>query len=139
MCAPVILGKGRMYVVPMNIILAIAIAGGVGSVLRYVVGQAAQRVFHVSFPVGTLLVNIIGCVLVGIVTRHYLNDETAPVLRAALIVGFCGGFTTFSTFSLETVGLIAAGDWPKAAAYVIASTALCLLGTAAAYQLAIRT
>lgn len=127
-----------MYFVPMNILLAIGLAGGIGSVLRHVVGQTAQRVFHVTFPVGTLLVNVIGCVLVGILARHYLNDQTAPVLRAALIVGLCGGFTTFSSFSLETVELIAAGDWPRAAAYVVASTALCLVGTAAGYQLVMR-
>lgn len=122
----------------MKTLIAIAVAGAFGSVLRYVVGRLTQRWLHVGFPIGTLLVNVVGCVLVGVVARHFLNDETAPVLRAALIVGFCGGFTTFSTFSLEAFGLFAAGDWPKAMAYVCASTVLCLAGTAAGYQFAYR-
>lgn len=122
----------------MNTLLAIALAGAVGTVLRYVVGRGTQRLLHVGFPVGTLLVNVAGCVVVGALARHFLNDETTPVLRAALIVGFCGGFTTFSTFSLETFGLVAAGDWPKAVGYVLASTALCLGGTAVGYQIVLR-
>lgn len=122
----------------MNTLLAIAVSGAVGSVLRYVVGRLTHRLLHVGFPVGTLLVNVVGCVLVGVFARHFLNDETTPVLRAALIVGFCGGFTTFSTFSLETFGLFTAGDWPKAVAYVLASVVLCLAGTAAGYQFAFR-
>jgi CrcB protein len=119
------------------ILLAIAFAGALGSVLRYLIGQLIQRTAQVGFPVGTLTVNFIGCVLVGLIARHFLNDETAPVLRAALIVGFCGGFTTFSTFSFETVGLITAGAWPKAAAYVLSSNALCLAGTAIGYQISL--
>jgi CrcB protein len=121
---------------PMKTLLAIGVAGGIGSVLRYLIGGVAQRTFHLAFPTGTLVVNVVGCMIVGAVTRHFLNDETAPVLRAALIVGFCGGFTTFSTFSLETFGLFAAGNWPKAAGYVLASTALCLAATAAGFQIA---
>jgi CrcB protein len=122
----------------MNTLLAVAAAGAVGSVLRYAIGRFAQETLRVNFPVGTLVVNAVGCVLVGVFARHFLNDETTPVLRAALIVGFCGGFTTFSTFSLETFGLVVAGNWPKAAMYVLASTALCLAGTAAGYQVAFR-
>lgn len=122
----------------MPTLLAIAFAGAIGSVLRYLLGRAAQAWMPVGFPIGTLVVNVLGCLFVGVLARYFLNDETAPVLRAALVVGFCGGFTTFSTFSLETFGLYAAGDWQKAAAYVIASTVLCLAGTAAGYQLALR-
>jgi CrcB protein len=122
----------------MQTLLAIAVAGAIGSALRYLIGGVVQRVLHVGFPSGTLFVNVVGCVIVGVLARHYLNDETEPVLRAALVVGFCGGFTTFSTFSLETLGLLTAGNWPKAAAYVLASMALCLIGTAAGYQLALR-
>ena len=114
-------------------LLAIAVGGAFGSVLRYILGVAIQRAAHAGFPVGTLAVNLIGCVLVGALAAHYMNNETAPVLRAALTVGFCGGFTTFSTFSLEAYGLVLAGDWAKATGYVVASVATCLLGTAGGF------
>jgi CrcB protein len=118
------------------IILAIAVGGAIGSVLRYTLGVGVQRLAHVGFPVGTLIVNLIGCILVGVLARHFLNDETAPVLRAGLTVGFCGGFTTFSTFTLETVGLIMAGNWPKAAAYIALSVVTCVAGTATGFHVA---
>ncbi|HEU4994788.1 MAG TPA: fluoride efflux transporter CrcB [Gemmatimonadaceae bacterium] len=115
-------------------ILAIAIAGAIGSVLRYWLGRVVQRIAHVGFPVGTLVVNLLGCVAVGALTAHFINDETHPVVRAALVVGFCGGFTTFSTFSIETYGLFAAGNWPRASAYVALSVVCCLVGTAAGFR-----
>jgi CrcB protein len=117
------------------VLLAIALAGAVGSVLRYLLGMSVQRTAHVGFPVGTLAVNLTGCVLVGALAAHFMNDETEPILRAALTVGFCGGFTTFSTFSLETFGLISAGNWPKAAAYIVASVITCIAGTAGGFRL----
>jgi CrcB protein len=122
----------------MNTLLAIGGAGAIGSMLRYLLGRVAQGKAHLSFPVGTLLVNVAGSLLVGVVARYFLNDETQPVLRAALIVGFCGGFTTFSAFSLETFGLIAGGAWAKAIGYVVTSTVLCVASTAAGYQLVLR-
>jgi CrcB protein len=116
------------------ILLAIAVGGAIGSVLRYVVGQGVQRLARIGFPVGTLAVNLIGCVVVGALAARFMNDESRPVLRAALTVGFCGGFTTFSTFTLETFGLFAAGNWPKAATYVALSVLSCIAGTAAGFR-----
>jgi CrcB protein len=117
------------------ILVAIAIGGAAGSVLRYLLGRGVQRVFHTGFPVGTLTVNLIGCIVIGVLAKHFMNDETAPVLRAALMVGVCGGFTTFSTFTLETMGLVAAGDWARASLYVVMSVAACLAGTFIGFQL----
>src|SRR5687767_10256218 len=119
----------------MRTVLAIALAGAVGSVARYLLGRAVQRLASAAFPVGTLVVNVIGCVIIGLLARQFLNDETRPVLQASLIVGFCGGFTTFSAFSVETLGLMQAGHWPKAIAYVVASVLLCLGGTALGLQI----
>ena len=119
----------------MTTILAIALAGALGSVARYLLGRLVQQASPVAFPFGTLAVNVIGCVIIGLVARHFMNDETRPVLQASLMVGFCGGFTTFSAFSLETLGLMQAGNWPRAAAYVVASVLLCLGATALGYQL----
>ncbi|HEY0529300.1 MAG TPA: CrcB family protein, partial [Gemmatimonadaceae bacterium] len=69
------------------------------------------------------------CFLIGVFVRFLLNMQTSSELRALLVVGFCGGFTTFSTFSYETVGLIEGGDYARAASYAAASVVICILAT----------
>lgn len=113
------------------IYLSIALGGAVGSLLRYLIGGAVQRMSASGFPSGTMFVNISGCFLVGILVRQFLNMQISPDLRALLIVGFCGGFTTFSTFSAETLGLIEGGEYGRAAGYVVLSVGLCLIATSA--------
>ena len=109
--------------------LLIALGGAAGSLLRYLIGGAVQRMSASGFPIGTMFVNVSGCFLIGILVRQFLNMQTSPELRALLIVGFCGGFTTFSTFSAETLGLIEGGEYGRAAGYIILSVALCLIAT----------
>jgi CrcB protein len=111
------------------IYLLIALGGAAGSLLRYLLGGAVQRTSASGFPVGTMFVNVSGCFLIGILVRQFLNMQTTPELRALLIVGFCGGFTTFSTFSAETLALIEGGEYGRAAWYVILSVAICLIAT----------
>ncbi len=113
------------------VLLYIALGGALGSVLRYLLGGAIQRMTHAGFPYGTLAVNIIGCFLIGVLIKLFINVEPAPSLRALLVVGFCGGFTTFSTFTSETIGLAQSGAYVRASAYVVASVALCLAATGA--------
>ena len=117
-------------------LVIIALGGAVGSVSRYLLGAVVQRAFHAGFPLGTLAVNVIGCLLVGALTRYFLHSQTELQLRAGLIIGLCGGFTTFSAFSIETIGLIQGGEWVKAAGYVAISLIGCLGATAAGYSLA---
>jgi fluoride exporter len=107
----------------------IALGGAIGSALRYTVGGTVQRFSARGFPVGTLAVNVIGCLLIGILMHKFLNEQTHPAARAFLIVGFCGGFTTFSTFSSETIGLMIGGEMGRATIYVVLSMVLCLLAT----------
>jgi fluoride exporter len=111
------------------IYLLIALGGAAGSLLRYLVGGAVQRTSAGGFPIGTMFVNVSGCFLIGILVRQFLNMQISPELRALLIVGFCGGFTTFSTFSAETLGLIEGGEYGRAASYIILSVVLCLAAT----------
>ena len=111
------------------ILLLIALGGAAGSVLRYLLGGRAQHFAPHGFPLGTLFVNVVGCFLVGILVRQFMNIQTHNYLRALLVVGFCGGFTTFSTFSMETVGLIEGGEYPRAMAYIALSLTLCLTAT----------
>ena len=114
----------------MPVYLAIAFGGAAGSVLRYVMGRMIQTGSPSGFPVGTLAVNVIGSLLIGVLARLYLGHETWRVAQAGLIVGFCGGFTTFSTFSMETVGLMAGGHALRAVTYALMSNILCLAATA---------
>jgi CrcB protein len=113
------------------IYLYIALGGAVGSLLRYSLGGAVQRVSASGFPIGTLFVNVSGCFIIGVLVRQFMNMQLSPELRALLIVGFCGGFTTFSTFSAETLGLVEGGEYSRAAGYVALSLALCLTATLA--------
>jgi fluoride exporter len=113
------------------IYVLIALGGAAGSVFRYLVGGAIQRSSSSGFPIGTMVVNVSGCFLIGILVRQFLNMQLSNDLRALLIVGFCGGFTTFSTFSAETLALVEGGEYARATAYVLLSVVLCLLATLA--------
>jgi fluoride exporter len=110
-------------------ILWIALGGAAGSVLRYLFGGMVQRAGGMAFPIGTLAVNVTGCLLIGIFSQHFMNSQTHPEMRAALITGFCGGFTTFSAFSLETAGLMEGGEYARAAAYIVLSVVLSIVAT----------
>jgi fluoride exporter len=99
----------------MRVIWYVALGGAVGSVVRYIVGLAVQSRNGVDFPVGTLLVNLSGCLLLGFLIHYALAAPAiTPELRALLTTGLCGGYTTFSTFSYETVTLMQDGDWRRA-------------------------
>ena len=111
------------------ILLLVALGGAAGSVLRYLIGGRVQHFAPHGFPLGTLFVNVVGCFLIGIFIRQFMNVQTHNYLRALLMVGFCGGFTTFSAFSMETVGLIEGGEYPRAIAYITLSVLLCLTAT----------
>jgi fluoride exporter len=108
--------------------LAVALAGAAGSVLRYAVGLALLRV-AVGFPAGTLLVNVLGSFLLGLFARWLGAPSIDPAWRIALTVGFCGGFTTFSTFSAELVSMAQEGRFGRAAAYVLTSLVLGVTAT----------
>lgn len=111
------------------ILLLIAIGGAVGSVLRYLIGGRVQHFAPHGFPLGTLFVNVVGCFLIGVFIRQFMNIQAHNYIRALLVVGFCGGFTTFSAFSMETVGLIEGGEYPRAFSYILLSVVLCLTAT----------
>ena len=100
----------------------VALGGAIGSVARYLVGLTVQSRSGLDFPVGTLLVNLTGCLLLGFLARYLLETSAvSPEVRALLTTGLCGGYTTFSTFSYETMTLIEDADWRRAALYVALS------------------
>jgi CrcB protein len=104
-------------------LLAVAAGGAVGSVARYLATLALMPVMG-TFPAGTLVVNVVGSFLIGWFARFFSGDATQDVVRLALTTGFCGGFTTFSTFSAETLLLVQQGKGARAATYVALSLAL---------------
>ena len=108
----------------------IAAGSALGGVSRYLVGGMVQKLFDTTFPAGTLVVNLTGSFLLGLLLRFALETPTlTPELRAFLTVGFCGGYTTFSTFSYETVALLEDGEWTRAGIYATLSVLLALVAT----------
>jgi fluoride exporter len=116
--------------------LLVAAGGAIGSVGRAWVGILAARVFGMGFPWGTMIINVVGSAAIGVFAATALSPSRtvfSPELRIFLMVGFCGGFTTFSSFSLQTFELLRDGRPGAALANVVASVALCIAATAAAY------
>lgn len=108
--------------------IAVGIGGAAGSIARYALSYGLLGGCTLfGFPAGTFAVNILGSLLIGILLEGLSSTAAAWLL----IIGFCGGFTTFSTFSADTVRLLRAGDYGPAAAYMILSVAVCLAFTAA--------
>jgi CrcB protein len=110
--------------------LLIATGGALGSVARYwISGLVADR-FGETFPYGTLVVNVTGSFLIGLFATLTASDGrwmVSPGLRTFFMVGICGGYTTFSSFSLQTLNLARDGEWLHAGFNVLGSVALCLL------------
>lgn len=107
----------------MRNILFIFLGGGVGSVARYLMSYFTQKLWTVnSFPMGTFLVNIVGCLIIGFLTSYFVKVDS--YLKYLLITGFCGGFTTFSTFSVENYSLLQNQDYFTLILYVILSVVI---------------
>ena len=108
-------------------ILAIFLGGGLGSVGRYGLGAAMRGLFpHQSFPFGTLLANVLGAFLLGLLVRAALDAHGfRPELRAGLTTGFCGGLTTYSTFNLEVLTLFQQAGAARAAVYLVVTLVAC--------------
>lgn len=102
-------------------ILAVGAGGFIGSVLRYLI-SLIPITENLVFPIKTFMINIIGCFLIGLIALSLIkNMELSPQMLLFLKVGLCGGFTTFSTFALETTDLIKAGHISTAFLYIILS------------------
>lgn len=114
----------------MNKIMAVAVGGALGSVLRYGLSNWVHSFVGRGFPYGTLAVNVLGCLAMGILFVLFVERSSENTLwRTGLVIGLLGGFTTFSAFSIETFSLLEQGAMAKAIGYVAASLMLCLGAT----------
>ena len=121
----------------MTQILAIAAGGSIGAVMRFLVSTGIYSWLGRGFPYGTLVVNVLGSLLMGSLYELFLQRlSISPEVRAILLVGFLGAFTTFSTFSIETINLIEQGYLIKAITNVFASVILCILAAWCGLQIA---
>jgi fluoride exporter len=114
----------------LNNILLVGLGGGIGSILRYI----CQRYLNLEFPFGTLAVNIIGCFLIGIFWALSIKgwDDSKRLL---LMTGFCGGFTTFSAFTHESVQMLMDNRWLTFIFYITVSVVAGLLASFAGFKL----
>lgn len=114
----------------------VAVGGALGSVARFALGTAVQARVGPDFPVGTLVVNVVGSLAIGALMHWATAGTITESARLFLVTGVCGGFTTFSTFSYETARLLEGGTKHRAVWYVVLSVALSLAATFLGFALA---
>jgi CrcB protein len=120
------------------IMLYIALGGALGAAARYALGTWIHTWAGHGFPWGTFAINALGSFALGLSVRYLEGIVAAPELRALMTVGILGAFTTFSTFTYETIVLLQEGAWPRAAAYALGSLAIGLLAIASGLYLGAR-
>lgn len=111
----------------------VALGGSLGSMARYLMSQIAAQVAGETFPWGTLLVNILGSFVIG----WFSPQPASEGMRLFVMVGICGGFTTFSAFSIQTFNLLRDGENLWALAYIVASVLLCVTATVIGHHVAV--
>lgn len=121
----------------MLVTAAVALAAGLGAVCRYTLDQLVQHRIESDFPYGTLLINVLGSLVLGLVLGLTAHHGLAPDITLVIGTGFAGGFTTLSTWAVETLALAEAGEWPAAAWNIAGSFGAGLLAAAAGFGLAL--
>jgi CrcB protein len=118
----------------------VAIGGAIGTIARYWCGGVAARLLGETFPWGTLFINILGSFIIGLFATLTGPDGrifAGSDLRLFVLTGLCGGYTTFSAFSLQTLNLMNDGEWLRAGGNVMGSVLLCLVAVWLGHMLAV--
>ncbi len=114
----------------MKELLYVFIGGGLGSLVRFLLGKWVNSFHNSNFPFGTFIINIVACFVLGFFIGLVDQKQIlSPAIRLFLVVGFCGGFSTFSAFSSETLMLIQQGQNSTMLLYVLLSVVVCLIAT----------
>lgn len=108
-------------------LVAIFLGGGLGSVARFITGRVMMRLIPGSFPWGTLVANVLSCIALGVFVWFIAKEGMKAWWVSFAVIGFCGGFSTFSTFSYETVKLLHDGQMVMAGANVLVSLVVCMV------------
>ncbi len=111
-------------------VIIVALGGAIGSALRYILSQKVNLLSNSDFPYAIMVVNVVGCLIMGIMAGFFGRYPASPDLRLLLTVGVMGGFTTFSAFSLDVFILLEKGDIKGAAIYILGSVGLSLIAFA---------
>ncbi|WP_440682302.1 fluoride efflux transporter CrcB [Cysteiniphilum halobium] len=124
----------------MLTLLLIGLGGGLGSISRFGLSEFIYKIFGKSFPHGILIVNILGCLFIGALAAFFQKERLlehflTPHFRALLITGFLGGFTTFSSFSLDALALLQKGEWLKAIVYIMLSVFISMIAVSIGFYL----
>ena len=120
----------------MKEILLVCIGSFFGGGARFLVSKALQSFVALSLPWGTMVVNVLGCFLIGLLSGWALNEQLSPTAKLVLVTGFCGGFTTFSTFMNENLLHSREGALLSSVFYTLENIALGLLAVILGYQIA---
>jgi len=123
---------GAGIAVAMGTGIAVAVGGAIGSLGRFWLATVMTALTGPRFPWGTLLINVLGSFVIGLVAGMTMTPPRVAMhadIRIFLMTGICGGFTTFSAFSLQTLELLQSGDIGPAMGYAVGSVILCVIGT----------
>ncbi len=118
------------------LVLYVAVGGALGAITRYALGGWIHAWAGAAFPWGTFIINASGCLLLGFLYVYLEGSSAAAQWRAFLGIGFCGGYTTFSTFSYEAVRLLQSGQTARAGIYVLGSVVVSLIAALLGFRLA---